>query len=267
MTVRTEDGLHIAFHEAALVDYSGMWLRRAEGRRFRAQLAPASEGWKVKRALPFETPWRTIQLADSAAALYASSDLILNLNEPNSAGRRELVPAGEVRRHLVVAAPGDRELGHRPEARRHHREYAKRYIDFAAKHGIRGVLVEGWNPGWDGQWFGNGYDFDFTRATADFDIEALSAYAMSRGVHLIGHHENGCAVSHYEDQMDAAFAMNARLGIDVVKTGYVCDAGQMERRTTTACDRARMARRPVELQPPPARARIRRQAPGRHQHP
>ena len=92
------------------------------------------------------------------------------------------------------------------------------------------MLVEGWNPGWDGQWFGNGYDFDFTKATPDFDIEALSAYAKERGVHLIGHHETGCAASHYEDQMDAAFAMNDRLGIDVVKTGYVCDAGQIERR-------------------------------------
>jgi alpha-glucosidase len=229
MTVRTDNGLHIAFHEAALVDYSGMWLRRAEGRRFRAQLAPASEGWKVKRALPFETPWRTIQLADSAAALYASSDLVLNLNEPNKLGDVSWFrPAKYVgiwwSLHLETEswATGPKHGATTANA--------KRYIDFAAKHGIRGVLVEGWNPGWDGQWFGNGYDFDFTRATPDFDIEALSAYAKSRGVHLIGHHENGCAVSHYEDQMDAAFAMNARLGIDVVKTGYVCDAGQMERR-------------------------------------
>ena len=91
------------------------------------------------------------------------------------------------------------------------------------------MLVEGWNPGWDGQWFGNGWNFDFTRATPDFDIEALAAYAKSRGVHLIGHHETGCAVSHYESQLGAALDLDARLGIDVVKTGYVCDAGQIER--------------------------------------
>jgi alpha-glucosidase len=229
MTVRTEDGLHIAFHEAALVDYSAMWLRRAEGRRFRAQLSPASEGWKVRRTLPFHTPWRTIQIADSAAALYASSDLILNLNEPNKLGDVSwFEPAKYVgiwwSLHLETEswATGPK---HGATTRN-----TRRYIDFAAEHGIRGVLVEGWNPGWDGQWFGNGYDFDFTRATGDFDIEALSAYAKQRGVHLVGHHETGCAVSHYEDQMDAAFAMNRRLGIDVVKTGYVCDAGQMERR-------------------------------------
>jgi alpha-glucosidase len=229
MTVRTEDGLHIAFHEAALVDYAGMWLRRAEGRRFRAQLSPASEGWKVRRTLPFHTPWRTIQIADSAAALYASSDLILNLNEPNRLGD---VSWFQPSKYVGIWWSLHLETESWATGPKHGATTAntKRYIDFAAKHGFRGVLVEGWNPGWDGQWFGNGYDFDFTRATDDFDIEALSAYATSRGVHLIGHHETGCAVSHYEDQMEAAFAMNRRLGIDVVKTGYVCDAGQMERR-------------------------------------
>lgn len=229
MTVRTDDGLHLAFHEAALVDYAGMWLRRAEDRRFRAQLSPASEGWKVKRTLPFHTPWRTIQVADTAPALYASSDLILNLNEPNRLGD---VSWFQPAKYVGIWWSLHLETESWATGPKHGATTAntKRYIDFAARHGIRGVLVEGWNPGWDGQWFGNGYDFDFTRATPDFDIEALSAYAKQRGVHLIGHHENGCAVSHYEDQMDAAFAMNRRLGIDVVKTGYVCDAGQMERR-------------------------------------
>ncbi|MFP7723569.1 glycoside hydrolase family 97 protein [Lysobacter sp. A3-1-A15] len=229
MTLRTGDGLHIAIHEAALVDYSGMWLRRAQGRRFRTQLSPASEGWKVRRTLPFQTPWRTIQIADTAPALYASSDLILNLNEPNRLGDVSwFQPAKYIgiwwSLHLEAEswATGPK---HGATTRN-----TKRYIDFAAEHGFRGVLVEGWNPGWDGQWFGNGYDFDFTRATPDFDIEALGAYAKARGVHLIGHHETGCAASHYEDGMDAAFAMNGRLGTDVVKTGYVCDAGQVERR-------------------------------------
>ena len=229
ITLRTHDGLHLAFHEAALLDYSGMWLRRVEGGRLRAQLAPASEGWKVKRRLPFHTPWRTVQITDSAAALYRSSDLILNLNAPNRLGDVSwFEPAKYVgiwwSLHLETEtwATGPR---HGATTRN-----TRRYIDFAADHGFRGVLVEGWNPGWDGQWFGNGYGFDFTRATPGFDIEALAAHARRRGVHLVGHHETGCAASHYEDQMDAAFAMNARLGIDVVKTGYVCDAGGMERR-------------------------------------
>ena len=229
MTVRTADGLHLAFHEAALVDYSGMWLRRTEGTRFRAQLSPASEGWKVRRTLPFHTPWRTIQVADGAPALYESSDIVLNLNEPNRLGDVSWFEPGK---YAGIWWSLHLEEETWATGAKHGATTAntKRYIDFAAAHGFRGVLVEGWNPGWDGQWFGNGYDFDFTRATPDFDIEALAAYAKAKGVHLIGHHETGCAVSHYEDQMDEAFALDERLAIDVVKTGYVCDAGQIERR-------------------------------------
>ncbi|KAG1530074.1 hypothetical protein G6F50_017564 [Rhizopus delemar] len=85
MTLRRRDGLLVAIHEAALVDYAGMWLRRTEGQRLRAQLSPSAEGWKVRRALPFATPWRTLQIADRAGGL-VESDLILNLNEPNALG-------------------------------------------------------------------------------------------------------------------------------------------------------------------------------------
>jgi len=230
MTVRTEHGLHIAFHEAALVDYSAMWLRRVEGRRFRAQLSPASEGWKVHRTAPFETPWRTLRIADTAGGLY-DSDLELNLNAPNALGDVSwFTPAKYI--GIWWAMHLDQKTW--SSGAKHGATTAEtmRYIDFAAKHGFRGVLVEGWNPGWDGQWFGNGWQFDFTKAAPDFDIEKLAAYAKAKGVHLIGHHETGCAVSHYERQMDAAFALDERLGIDAVKTGYVCDAGQIERQDT-----------------------------------
>lgn len=227
MTIRTEGGLHVAFHEAALVDYASMWLRRTEGRRFRAQLAPSSEGGKVHRRAPFATPWRTLQIADRAGGL-VESNLILNLNEPNALGDVSwFTPA----KYVGIWWSLHLETESWATGAKHGATTAntKRYIDFAAKHGFRGVLVEGWNPGWDGQWFSNGWNFDFTRATPDFDIEALAAYAKQRGVHLVGHHETACAVSHYERQLDAAFALYARLGIDAVKTGYVCDAGQIER--------------------------------------
>jgi alpha-glucosidase len=228
MTVRTEDGLHIAFHEAALVDYSGMWLRRVEDQRFRAQLSPAAEGWKVRRATPFVTPWRTLQIADSAGGL-VESNLILNLNEPNALGD---VGWFKPAKYIGIWWSLHLETESWASGKTHGATTAngRRYIDFAAQHGFRGVLVEGWNPGWDGQWFGNGWDFDFTRSTPDFDIEALSARGLPKGVHLIGHHETGCAVSHYEGQLEAAFALYQRLGIDSVKTGYVCDAGGIERR-------------------------------------
>ncbi len=227
MTLRSDDGLHIALHEAALVDYSGMWLRRVGGQRFRAQLAPASEGWKVRRQAPFVTPWRTLVITDSAAALY-ESNLELNLNEPNKLGDVSwFKPAKYVgvwwELHLENStwATGPKHGATTANTRR--------YIDFAANNGFRGVLVEGWNEGWDGQWFGNGNDFDFSTPTADFDLEGLASYAKTKGVHLIGHHETGGAVSHYEKQLDAALDLYARLGIDVVKSGYVADAGQIER--------------------------------------
>lgn len=228
MTLRSRDGLHVAIHEAALVDYAGMWLRRTEGQRLRAQLSPSAEGWKVRRALPFATPWRTLQIADRAGGL-VESDLILNLNEPNALGDVSWVKPAK---YLGVwwSMHLDNESWATGPKHAATTAKTKKVIDFAAAHGFRGVLVEGWNPGWDGNWVGNGYDFDFTRATPDFDIEALSAYGLKKGVHLIGHHETGCAIEHYEDQLDAALDLYARLGVDQFKTGYVCDDGQVDRR-------------------------------------
>ena len=231
MTLRSRDGLHVAIHEAALVDYAGMWLRHSEGQRLRAQLSPSAEGGKVRRTLPFATPWRTLQIADRAGGL-VESDLILNLNEPNALGDVSWVKPAK---YLGVwwSMHLDNESWATGPKHAATTAKTKKVIDFAAAHGFRGVLVEGWNPGWDGMWVGNGYDFDFTRATPDFDIEALSAYGLKKGVHLIGHHETGCAIEHYEAQLDAALDLYARLGVDQFKTGYVCDAGQVDRRTPT----------------------------------
>ncbi|MFO3706959.1 glycoside hydrolase family 97 protein [Xanthomonas codiaei] len=228
LTLRTDSGLHIALHEAALVDYAGMWLRRSDDQRLRAQLSPAAEGWKVRRTLPFDTPWRTLQIANQATSL-VESNLILNLNEPNALGNVDWVKPSKYvgvwwSMHLdqQTWATGPKHAATTATTRR--------YIDFAAAHGFRGVLVEGWNPGWDGEWFGNGGSFDFTKPTPDFDLPALSKYAAGKGVHLIGHHETGCAVDHYEDQIAEAMDLYARFGVDSVKTGYVCDDGQVERR-------------------------------------
>jgi len=228
ITLRSDAGLHVAIHEAALVDYAGMWLRRTDGQRLRAQLSPSADGWKVRRALPFSTPWRTLQIADRAGGL-VESDLILNLNEPNALGDVSWVKPSK---YLGVWWSMHLDEESWATGPRHAATTAKtkKVIDFAAANGFRGVLVEGWNPGWDGNWVGNGYDFDFTRATADFDIEALSAYGAKKGVHLVGHHETGCAIDHYEDQLGAALDLYARLGVDSFKTGYVCDDGQVDRR-------------------------------------
>ncbi|WP_457096246.1 glycoside hydrolase family 97 protein [Lysobacter sp. P5_B9] len=227
ITLRTADGTHLTVHEAALVDYAGMNLAKGEGGRLRAMLTPGTDGAKVVRHTPFATPWRTIQIADRAGGL-VESNLILNLNEPNKLGDVSwFKPSKYVgvwwSLHLDEQTWG---TGPRHGATT---QNTKRYIDFAARYGFRGVLVEGWNVGWDGDWFANGWNFDFSKPTPDYDIAALAAYAKAKGVHLIGHHETACAVSHYERQMGAAFALFQRLGIDAVKTGYVCDAGQIER--------------------------------------
>jgi alpha-glucosidase len=224
LTMRLESGLHISIHEAALVDYAGMNVARIEGRSFRAQLTPGVGDASVVRTAPFHTPWRTITIADRAGGLIESR-LILNLNEPNAIGDVSWFRPGKYvgvwwQMHLDQATWAS---GPRHGATT---ETTLRYIDFAARHGFRGVLVEGWNVGWDGDWFGNGEEFSFTQAYPDFDLERVTAYARERGVELIGHHETSGNAAHYELQMEDAFALYERLGVHVVKTGYVADAGQ-----------------------------------------
>jgi alpha-glucosidase len=227
MTIRSNNGLHIAFHEAALVDYAAMWLRRVEGQKFRAELSRASDAFKVRRSLPFNTPWRTLQITDSAGAL-VHSNLILNLNEANKLGDVSWFrPSKYV--GIWWSLHLDTESWNTGPKHGASTANAKKMIDFAADNGFRGVLIEGWNLGWDGDWFANGWNFDFTQATPDFDFKEVTRYAASRGVHIVGHHETACAVSHYERQLKAAFDLYAAAGVEQVKTGYVCDAGQIER--------------------------------------
>ena len=223
VTIRTEAGLHIAFHEAALVDYSSMWLRRVTGQRLKANLSPSSQGPKVSRTAPFVTPWRTMQIADSAGGLYMS-DLILNLNEPNKLGD---VSWFKPMKYVGIWWAMHLDTWSWASGPKHGAttEHAKRYIDFAAKNGFGGVLIEGWNLGWDGDWFANGETFSFTQAYPDFDIAAVAAYAHKKGVRIIGHHETSANIAHYEEQLGAGLDLYTRLGIDGVKTGYVADAG------------------------------------------
>ncbi|MCB2065634.1 MAG: glycoside hydrolase family 97 protein [Erythrobacter sp.] len=225
ITFRLADGTHLSLHEAALVDYSGMWVQRMEGQRFRSTLAPSSRGAKVVRTGAFTTPWRTLRIADDAAGL-VENDLELNLNEPNVLGDVSWIEPGRyvgiwwgMISNRWTWAQGDR---HGATTER-----TRQYIDFAADNGFRGVLVEGWDHGWDGTWFGNGRDFSFTQAYPDFDLHGVTDYARERGVHLIGHHETGGNIANYEAQLDDAMALYGQLGVDVVKTGYVADAGSL----------------------------------------
>ena len=225
-----DQGPFLSIHEAALVDYAGMWLNQRRHGTLEAELAPWSDGTKVKVKGAFKTPWRTLQVSDTAAGL-ANSDLILNLNEPNALGDISWAkPSKYVGiwwcMHINECTWGSGEK-HGATTER-----TKAYIDFAAEHGFDGVLVEGWNFGWDGDWFSNGEIFSFTEAYSDFDIEALAAYAKERGVYLIGHHETSGAITNYEEQMAEAYALYESLGIPAIKTGYVADGGEITRRDT-----------------------------------
>ena len=223
ITFKLEDGTHLAFHEAALVDYAGMWLRRMDGRRFRAELSPGSGQAKVVREGAFTTPWRTIRISDDAAGLY-DNNIDLNLNEPNKLGDVSWVKPYKYVGIWWAMHLNDWTWNSGPNHGAT-TQHAKDYIDFAAANGFRGVLIEGWNKGWDGNWFGNGSDFSFTEAYPDFDIEEVTRYGLKKGVHLVGHHETGGNIANYEPQLEDAMALYERLGVDSVKTGYVADAG------------------------------------------
>jgi alpha-glucosidase len=223
MTIKTADGTHIAFHEAALIDYSAMNIQKVERGLLKAVLTPSGSGPKVVRTLPFNTPWRTLQIADNAAGLY-QSQLILNLNEPNKLGDVSWV---HPRKYMGIWWGMHLDSQSWASGPKHGATtvYAKKMIDFASKHGFSGLLVEGWNLGWDGDWFANGDEFSFTKAYPDFDIKAVTDYGHKKGVTLIGHHETSANAAHYESQMEDGFKLYQSLGIDSVKTGYVSDAG------------------------------------------
>ncbi|MFQ5674620.1 MAG: glycoside hydrolase family 97 protein [bacterium] len=226
-TMETGNGLYLSIHEAALTDYASMTLARTGQFRLKADLVPWSDGVKVKTSAPMKSPWRTIQIADTPGGLI-TSHIILNLNEPNKLGDVSWVKPGKYvgiwwEMHLRVSTWGS---GPKHGATT---ENTKRYIDFAAKYGFDGVLVEGWNVGWDGDWQQNSDLFSFTKPYPDFDIEALADYAAKNGVRLIGHNETSGGISNYERQMADGFAMYERLGVRAVKTGYVSHGRNIKR--------------------------------------
>ena len=223
LTLETADGTTIVLHEADLSDYARLFLaaRGMESRTLRAALAPWADGVKVRGRTPFRTPWRTIQLADRPADLVPSV-LGLNLNPPSAiADTRWIRPMKYVGiwwgMHINTLTWSSGPLHGATTAN------AKRYIDFAAANGFGGVLVEGWNVGWDGDWIANREAFDFTRPYPDYDLKGVAEYARSKGVELIAHNETSGGIANYERQLDDAFRLYRSLGIEAIKSGYVAD--------------------------------------------
>jgi len=229
LTMVLADGTHLSIHEAALVDYSGMNVARVEGTLLKAVLTPSSIGPKVSRTGEFTTPWRMLTIAPDAPSLYAARNLILNLNEPNKLGDVSWVIP---RKYVGIWWGMHLDTQSWASGPKHGAttENALKLIDFAAANGIPGMLVEGWNIGWDGDWFANGWDFSFTQPYPDYDLPRIAAYAKKKGVHIIGHHETSANIAHYESQMEVGFDYYRSLGIDAVKTGYVSDAGGVQAR-------------------------------------
>lgn len=229
LTLKLADGTHVAIHEAALVDYSGMNVAKVEGGLLKAVLTPSARGPKVSRAVPFPTPWRVLLVAPDAPALYMANRLILNLNEPNVLGDVSWV---RPRKYMGIWWGMHLDTQSWSSGPKHGATTANalKMIDFASKNGFTGLLVEGWNKGWDADWFANGQDFKFAEAAPDFDIDKVQAYAKQHSMTLIGHHETSANIAHYEDELDAGLDLYQRLGIDTVKTGYVSDAGEVQAR-------------------------------------
>lgn len=224
VTLRTADGIHLSFHEANLTDYAGMTLKVDTNSYLLESALVQSErtGVAVQRALPFSTPWRTIQITDNAADLIESK-MIVNLNEPNRLGDVSWFTPTKYLGIWWDMHVGTKTWDYASGNHGATTEYAKEMIDFAARNNIGAVLVEGWNTGWE-HWIGfedrEGV-FDFVTPYPDYDLEEVVRYGKEKGVELIMHHETSAAPRTYEQQLDTAYTLMERLGIHSVKTGYV----------------------------------------------
>jgi alpha-glucosidase len=223
LTMKMSNGTYVVIHEANLVDYPRMFLAgpRMESRTLKAALAPWADGVKVRGRTPLVTPWRTIQIADRVEDLQPQT-LTLNLNPPS-----RLTDVSWIVPQKYVGIWWGMHLGTMTWSSGPHHgattANTRKYIDFAAANGFKGVLVEGWNVGWDGDWIQNKNAFTFTKPYPDYDLPGLAAYAKSKGVGLIAHNETSGGIENYERQLEDAYKLYQSLGIRAIKTGYVAD--------------------------------------------
>ncbi|MBR1956463.1 MAG: glycoside hydrolase family 97 catalytic domain-containing protein [Bacteroidales bacterium] len=242
LQMRTDSGLYINIHEAALIDYPCMHLDLdPKTFTFVSHLTPDAQGWKGRMQTPCNTPWRTVQVAPSATAQLASR-LILNLNEPCALESTDWIKpvkyigvwwemitgkgSWAYTNDYASVQLGKTDYSKATPNGFHsaNNEKVRRYIDFAAEHGFDQVLVEGWNEGWE-DWANcsKDYVFDFVTPYPDFDIEALNKYAHSKGVKLMMHHETSSSVRNYERHLDQALDLMDKYGYNSIKGGYVGD--------------------------------------------
>lgn len=239
LMLKTNDGLYLNLHEAALVDFPAMSLELNDTTMtFKSHLTPGQGGTIATIHTPFKTPWRTVTVGEKATDILASN-LILNLNDPcvlddvswihptKYMGVWWEMITGKSSWSYTWADNFDLATFDYSKAKPNgihgaNNENVRRYIDFAAEHGFDQLLVEGWNIGWE-DWFGKekDYVFDFVTPYPDFDIAALNDYAHSKGIKLMMHHETSSSVDNYDRHMDAAYNLMNHYGYDAVKSGYV----------------------------------------------
>ena len=240
LMMKTNEGLYINLHEAALIDYATMHLNLDDEKMvFESWLTPNANGDKVYLQSPSVSPWRTIIVSDDARDILASR-ITYNLNEPNkiedTSWIRPMKYIG-VWWEMITGKSSWAYTDEFPAVKLGVTDYSKakpngkhgattanvkKHIDFAAEHDFDGVLVEGWNIGWE-DWFGNAKDyvFDFVTPYPDFDLEDLRAYAKAKGIEMIMHHETSSSVRNYERQIDKAYQFMKDNGYNAVKSGYV----------------------------------------------
>ena len=240
LMLKTDDGLYINLHEAALVNYGAMHLNLNDKNfTFQSWITPDANGAKGYMQTPAQTPWRTVIVSNDARDILAS-DITLNLNEPCALADTSWIHPMKYVGVWWEMITGMKEWSYTYDVPSVHigktdyttlkphgkhgatTENVKKYIDFAAENGFDGVLVEGWNIGWE-DWFGHSKDlvFDFQTPYPDFDIEAIHQYAKSKGIKMIMHHETSSSIRNYERFMDKAYQLMNKYEYPAVKSGYV----------------------------------------------
>ena len=233
LMMKTTDGLYLNIHEAALSNYAAMDLLIDKSTfTLHSFLVPDAVGNKAYLETSASTPWRTIIVSDKATDIIAANRMILNLNEPSKVQNTSFIKPQKFvgvwwEMHVNKSSwdysgsqVGSQQVTKVPHGA--NTANVKRYIDFAAKNGIDGVLIEGWNTGWE-DWFGKWKEdvFDFITPYPDYDVNELTRYAASKGVKIICHHETSGSATNYERQMDTAYRFMINHGMNSVKTGYV----------------------------------------------
>lgn len=216
LTIKSTTGHYVALHEACLYNYGGMTVKM-NGRALQADITPLSDGMKAYVNLPFNTPWRMMIIADNPLELTVSR-MMLNLNPAPNADFSWVKPIKFLGIWWAMFvgewtwAPGDR---HGATT-----EHAKEYIDYCQRLGLQGLLIEGWNDGWEGDWLQNGVNNKFMDSTPDFDMDEVCRYAKEKGVEIVGHHETVGFVDNYESQIDNAYKFLQERGVKYIKSGY-----------------------------------------------